>query len=276
MNPVPTARTPKGVVVYRGPSLYNGKEIVVIVTGLRRKSKNAKTGDMLQTWILYAGSNPLEANKCGDDDSICGTCKHKHFRSCYVNLCHGPSHIYKAWKRGEYVNIGYKNAAIPWLFAGRDIRIGSYGEPAFVPIEVWNAITGRAAGWTGYSHAWKTCSTEYKRFCMASCDTVEEADNAKARGWRVFYVRQKNEELDTKRFFVCPASAEGGKKVTCKQCSSCRGGNYTGGRCPSIVIHAPSWKMIYYSRGMKLMKNKKKYVGVFSQKISGGKTVKSK
>ena len=35
--------------VYDGPSMIDGKPIVVIMTGFKRASKNAKTDDMIQT-----------------------------------------------------------------------------------------------------------------------------------------------------------------------------------------------------------------------------------
>ena len=43
---------PNGLVLYHGPSRINRREIVVIATGLRRKSRNRKTGKMVQIWIL--------------------------------------------------------------------------------------------------------------------------------------------------------------------------------------------------------------------------------
>ena len=43
---------PNGAIIYRGPSLLDGKPIVVIAVGLNSSSKNRKTGNMLQTYIL--------------------------------------------------------------------------------------------------------------------------------------------------------------------------------------------------------------------------------
>ena len=61
-----------GVILYRGPSLIDGKPIVVIATGLKRRSKNSKTMDMIQTWILRADINPKDAIYNGEDASISG------------------------------------------------------------------------------------------------------------------------------------------------------------------------------------------------------------
>jgi hypothetical protein len=61
-------------IVYQGPSLIDGQPIVVLVqTG----SKNRKTGDMVQTYILRSDIDPISASRTGQDSSICGDCIHK-------------------------------------------------------------------------------------------------------------------------------------------------------------------------------------------------------
>ena len=52
-----------GVILYQGPSLLDGAPIVVILTF---STDNAKTGDMLQTWILRADMPPTVAIQSGD------------------------------------------------------------------------------------------------------------------------------------------------------------------------------------------------------------------
>ena len=61
------------MIVYQGPSAIDGRPIVVILTGLkaRRGSKNAKTGTLVQSWILRADVEPHTAVKTGDDASVC-------------------------------------------------------------------------------------------------------------------------------------------------------------------------------------------------------------
>ena len=51
---------PNGVVIYDGPSLIDGKPILCILTVLIRKSKNPKTVNMLQTWIVRKDIHPWE------------------------------------------------------------------------------------------------------------------------------------------------------------------------------------------------------------------------
>ena len=61
----------KAGIIYKGPSLIDGKPIVVIATFTNR---NTKTGQVVQTYILREDINPLEASKTGADYSICGNC----------------------------------------------------------------------------------------------------------------------------------------------------------------------------------------------------------
>ena len=68
---------PLGFIAYEGPSLIDGAQIVVIVTGLKGPSKNRKTGNMVQTFILARDVHPLEALRSGEDASICGQCEHR-------------------------------------------------------------------------------------------------------------------------------------------------------------------------------------------------------
>ena len=83
------------MILYEGPSILDGKPIVVIMTGAKAPSHNAKTGAMAQTYILRQDIPPLEAVKSKEDVSICGDCPHKG-TSCYVNVGQGPSAVWKA------------------------------------------------------------------------------------------------------------------------------------------------------------------------------------
>ena len=58
-------------IIYKGPSLLDGKPIVVIAT---YSTRNPKTGNALQTYILCEKIDPREASKTGADYSICGDC----------------------------------------------------------------------------------------------------------------------------------------------------------------------------------------------------------
>ena len=60
-----------GAIIYSGPSRIDGAPIVAIAVW---DSSNRKTGSMLQTYILRSDIDPRDANKYGEDFSICGTC----------------------------------------------------------------------------------------------------------------------------------------------------------------------------------------------------------
>ena len=127
----PSAR---GFILYRGPSMLDGANIVVIAT---MKTANPKTGDMVQTFILVDNMSPLEASKQGKDTANCGNCRLRWNLDgpCYVNLGQAPNSIYKALERGIYPV--YDAELHSRFFVGRDLRMGAYGDPAAVPVEVW-------------------------------------------------------------------------------------------------------------------------------------------
>ena len=81
------------MIIYRGPSLLDGAPIVAIATV---GSRNAKTGDMVQTWIMRDDVKPLAAAQSGADASVCGDCKHRPISggACYVNLGQGPRAVF--------------------------------------------------------------------------------------------------------------------------------------------------------------------------------------
>src|SRR4249920_2581675 len=112
--------------------MLDGAPIVAIAL---TASTNRKTGNMVQTYILRDDIAPLAALKTGDDASICGNCKHRPILggACYVFVGQGPTVVYKTLARG-----GYPQAAdIAALGAGRMVRLGTYGDPAAVPVAVW-------------------------------------------------------------------------------------------------------------------------------------------
>lgn len=207
-----------GYILWRGASMLDGAPIFVIATGFDIASKNAKTGDMIQTWILREDVSPGDAMRYGQDRSICGDCKHRG-RTCYVMVHWGVTQVWKAAKRGKYPELDRRQLTK----AGRDhaIRIGTYGDPAAVPTWVWHRFVERAQHHTGYTHQWRA-APGLRDICMASVDTPAEREEAKALGWRTFRVRTSHEPV-LDREVVCPASAEAGRKTTCEECRACGG-----------------------------------------------------
>jgi hypothetical protein len=221
-----------GCVLYDGPSLWDGKRIVVILTGLMTSSANSKTGKMLQTWILRADAKPTVARKRGSDESVCGDCPHRA-GSCYVNLGQGPRAVWECWNRGGYAD--YDGAIHNPRIIGRKLRIGSYGDPAMVPVATFATILSLSSGHTGYTHQWdKPLGADLRMVCMASCDTEKQAQAAQSAGWRTFNVTADTTGIDGS--VMCPASKEAGVKTDCANCNLCKGGA-SKAKSVFIVVH---------------------------------------
>lgn len=224
------------MLLYHGPSALDGSPVVAIATGLERKSKNAKTGAMIQVWILAADVSPISAIMTGADVGICGDCPHRGplgKRSCYVNVGKAPSNVWKKWQKG-----GYEQCQNLKTFGrGRTIRIGAYGDPAAVPNKIWKTLVSCASGWTGYTHQWRS-QTALRSILMASVDTKTEQLTAIARGWRTFRVSPTLVSASTPKEISCPASEEAGKRTTCLSCQLCNGSRGASDPRKSITILA--------------------------------------
>ena len=139
-----------GLIAYEGKSRLDGAPIVVIITALNG-SMNQKTGHMVQSYILRADIDPVKAARLGLDASICGDCQHRPTNArrtgnapCYVNIGRGALGVWKAYKRGSYPRIDPDTAAA--LLTARKLRIGSYGDPAAAPVELWETLTRHTRG----------------------------------------------------------------------------------------------------------------------------------
>lgn len=226
----------RGALVYRGPSLLTGEPIIGALSGLEGGSANAKTGPMVQAWILRADRPPMDAVRDGADAAICGTCALRGDgatnRRCYVTPWLGPHNVWKALD--TYLEPTW--ADLHALLEGRAVRLGAYGDPAAIPFEIWQQVLHRAAGWVGYTHAWRTCDPRFRARLMASVDTLQEWSEATAAGWRTFRVRVPGDALVPGQEFVCPASDEAGHRVTCQRCQLCRGTS-SPARSVSLLAH---------------------------------------
>ena len=241
-KPAKRARKVKQItsgIIYEGPSAIDGSPIVVIAT---LGSKNSKTGDMLQTWIMRADMRANDAAQTGEDYSVCGNCPHRGIvlngknvkRTCYVRTWQAPRSISEKYLRGGYPVIDASE-----IGKGRAVRLGSYGDPAAVPVHVWQALVSESTSHTGYTHQWREAfASSLQGLCMASADSEAEAQQARALGWRTFRVSEralvnpvKGDEI------TCPASKEAGQKTTCASCGLCAGSMADKRRTiPSITI----------------------------------------
>lgn len=229
------SKQPKSGIIWRGSSPIDGQEIVVIGT---YSDKNTKTGKVLQTYVLLADVNPLDASKLGLDRAICGNCKHRGTpnndpkrkiakgRTCYVNLGQGVLMVWRAYRRGVYDKVDP-------IELGRDrfIRIGTYGDPAMIPSKVWDDLTSECDSWTAYTHqlGWNP------HIAMQSADSLEEAERQWKLGRRTFRVMKDQSEIVKGKEVLCPASKEAGRRVQCNACKLCKG--FLKAKSVAIVEH---------------------------------------
>jgi hypothetical protein len=231
---------PSDFIVWEGPSEYDCAPIVAIATGIDRASRNTKTGEMVQVWILRADVSPVAALKSGADVSICGGCTHRPFigGDCYVDVPKAPRGIFAKYSADGYRRLEPARGNLALRMSGRNVRIGAYGDPAAVPVHVWNELLkGLEGRTTGYTHGWDGRAVDgLERWAMASTDTPAELERARALGYRSFRVRTASEPLSS-REIACPASEEAGKKTNCDSCKACGGLNAKARVDVAIIAH---------------------------------------
>lgn len=214
-------------------SRIDGGPIAVLIS--LGPSRNRKTGHMTQVAIVRDDVSPHEAQRTGEDFSVCGRCPLRPAMEsgaiCYVVTARGPLSQWKAYQRGSYrlLNFERDRHHLRGL-----IRVGSYGDPAAVPLSFWEKILSRSAGYTGYTHQWKCDSNqEFRKLFMASVNSAAEARVASRMGWRYFRVRRSSESLASGEV-ICPASIEAGQKMQCATCLRC---GSRRGKNPVVYLH---------------------------------------
>ena len=203
----------RGFIMYQGQSMLDGAPIVVIAT---MSTSNVKTGQMVQTWILRADINPVEASKIGQDSSICGNCVHRHYNkgACYVNIGQAPNSVYKGYQRGIYPVFSVDDHA--HYFSHRKIRLGAYGDPAAVPFGVMQSIAALGIGHTGYTHQadHKGFDGRYFELCKVSADTPRQAAKYQKLGAKTFRVALAGDALASGEL-ECLSDSKGLQCIDC-------------------------------------------------------------
>jgi hypothetical protein len=247
-----TPTTDNGAVLYHGPSRLDPAAMVVaIVTGLQTGSSNRKTGGMAQTWILDASAKPTDAVKDGRDRSVCGDCRLRGEeenglgRSCYVTLVQAPNHVWRYWSQGRYPTL--RAAEASRLLRRRAVRLGAYGDPAAVPVDIWRDLIREAVGWTGYTHQWRRPEHQCLReLCMASVDDRMAKVEAELMGWRTFRVMGNEDRVSAREEVLCPASKEAGHLTTCYDCRLCTGVSQRAKAAKSVAIYAHAHPVAFF------------------------------
>ena len=214
------------------------------ITGLTSPSSNDKTGDMLQLKILAdEGLDPIQAMKQGTDTKVCGDCPLRSVASggsggCYVVTAHAPLAVYRSTV--DMPVTPWESIETPARFVKREkippIRLGEYGDPAFLPLDLLERLTdGR--GHTGYTHQWRSVSEGYSEYLMASVETESQARVANAMGYRHFRVLPDHGAPLMENEVLCPYYSTDGK-TQCADCGLCAG-NRSKAKSVAVVAHGP-------------------------------------
>lgn len=227
-------RAQNSVVLWQGTSEYDERPIAIVATGFTATQPaqfNAKTGPLLQLYILPLHTHPHEATRTGGDMSVCGQCPQRPVTGgkCYVTTQWAPSRLWGAMA-GMPRCTHREDAA--FLLAGAQVRFGAWGDPAAVPLDVWLPLVKDCASVVSYTHDWMRLHDErWQQFCMASVDSIDERAIAKGRGWRTFRVDWENIGLLPGERW-CPAHEH---RVTCMACRGC-GGQLGAGRPDYVIV----------------------------------------
>jgi hypothetical protein len=224
----------RGFIFYKGKSPIDNAPIVGIAT---LESKNGKTGNMIQTWILREDMHPVDARRNGSDRAHCGDCP--MHAECYVDWHKAPAQVWRAYHRGGYMDLRRKPALMKRLTMGRMVRLGAAGDPAMIPLQYWLRLLETAAGWTGYTHQWRQpWAQPMRELAMASVETAADADIARSMGWRTFRVRASTEPIQP-REMACPNETTGRK---CIDCAACDGALKPSAASVVITVHGKNAK----------------------------------
>jgi hypothetical protein len=248
-----------GVVFYEGPSEIDGSPIVGVATF---GTRNEKTGDLVQTWILRSDIHPIEAINTGKDESICGSCPLRGVirpaserstpsianekmeydtvnkgRSCYVLVQNAPLAVYRSYKAGKYPKLSEEHRR---KMMGKGLRYGSYGDPVAIPFSNWDDLaqycTGKAE--PGYTHLWKDPRfAAWSQKIMASTHSLAENELAHSMGWRTFRTVTDVAQISPLEI-ICPASEAGGYTANCATCGACNGRRNMEDHRKSVIIVA--------------------------------------
>ena len=227
-------------ILWEGPSLIDDQPIVAIATF---SGANKKTGEVVQTYILRQDMDPRLASKTGADFSICGNCimrgtantepsrKQAKGKRCYVKIFQGPLIVWNAYQSGKYP----KTNSIAELGRGREVRLGTYGDPLAVPMWVWEQLISESNSHLGYTHQ-SDIITMNKKIFMASADSLEDAKKFWKQGARTFRIIQNLDEMQENEI-LCPASKEAKRRTTCAKCKLCSGTSSNSKKSIAIVEH---------------------------------------
>ena len=222
--------------------IHETSDLVAIAT---TDSDNAKTGNMIQVWIMSKLVHPVESRRTGHDATLqCQGCPYASNQGCYVSPL-ALMAIWRAFKAGSYSHLEFGTPAWNSFFDGASVRLGAYGNPSMLPLAMLDDITSRASMHTGYFHDWNIMPVDlaksYGRFLMASCEpsNVSYAQNLGLRTFTVVSEIPSDRSLGIE----CLADSKG---LQCADCGLCDGTARSATRSkplPSVWIKAHGYQV---------------------------------
>jgi hypothetical protein len=223
------------VKAWQGPSLIDGREVMLCLSGLKYPLRSKKLGDMVQASVMPVDEPPQVAVKSGLDAAVCGDCSRRFSVKGAEPEVLGPQPgelvcpgsclncgvCWPRWPGGRNVNVYVEEHGtpgrcyvLPWtapkriwetyvgqpqdLEAARDavlgqvrsVRLTAYGDPTAVPLGVWHYLVPdayRSRRGPAYTRNWRE-SIEWQGWALASVESLAEAEEAQAVGWRTYRI----------------------------------------------------------------------------------------
>tara|TARA_Y100000310_G_scaffold182969_1_gene183008 strand:+ start:714 stop:1403 length:690 start_codon:yes stop_codon:yes gene_type:complete len=225
------------IKAWEGQSEINGKDIVLAIGAEKRKSRNPKTGPMVQVAAFVKDVSPLEAQKTGADEATCGGCPlrpklHKEAKSKNEEVSKYPCYVKTFRKLAQWTAINKREvdyAGALSALSGRAVRFGEYGNMSSVPREVIEPLMQATNNHTLYEHEWEKPENQWLNlYAMASVHSLEERARAKELGFRTFRVGDDPQEGEV----FCPNHTHNIQCIDCKLCS--------GNKCGAKDVVNPS------------------------------------
>lgn len=119
---------------------------------------------------------------------------------------------------------------------GLKIRLGSYGDPAAVPFEVWQTVLDVTAGHTGYTHQFDHPNFDQRiaEICHISVETEKSAARMRSMGLSTFRVKPENSR-NLAHEITCKNESD---LLSCNACGLCDG---TKNQSITVEVHGTDY-----------------------------------
>ena len=203
-----------------------------IVNILSKTSGNEKTGMGFITSHFNSEISPIDSRKQGiDSETVCKGCVYANGNGCYTN----PLFLNSIWKMHTQERYFLaQNASDFTILASKIVkneylRFGNFGNPSLLPLETVETLYNSAAISTGYMADWQTQNIEYRKYFMASVQSLQALENASDLGYRSFVSIPENnvesfqEKAKNKGISTVICINTRNPMINCKQCGLCDG-----------------------------------------------------